>query len=137
MPKAKGKVAKMTFATQAKSDYPQREFADKGCKFFATLQRRKKENKKKLSNYEEYLVLKHFPKQQQMLDKEQKAAKANDDKQKSAEAAKKARAEQHSEEQAEIYRRKVRKFLESMLIFEIESQIHKGKFQIDYQNHKG
>jgi hypothetical protein len=64
------KVARMTFLTQAKSDYPQSEFADKGSKIFAKLQRQKKDNQK-LTNYEEYLVLKHFPQQQQTLNKEQ------------------------------------------------------------------
>ncbi len=73
---------------------------------------------KKLDKYEEYLVLKHFPKQQQTFNKEQQTAMENDAKQRSAEAAKKARKEQRSEEQAEVYHRKVE--------FQIESQIHKG-----------
>ncbi len=78
-------------------------------------------------------MLKHFPKQQQTLNKEQKTAKDNDAKQKSAEAAKKARKEKHSEELAQMYQRKVRKFLESMSLFEfqIESQIHKGSILIN------
>ncbi len=62
-----------------------------------------------MDKYEEYLVLTHFPKQQQTFNKEQKTATENDAKQKSAEAAKKARKEQRSEDQAEVYRRKVRK----------------------------
>jgi hypothetical protein len=134
-PKAKGKqnkVVKVTFPAQAEIDYPQRLFQAQGSKMFASLQDRKKANKK-LDKFEEYLVLKHFPKQQQTFNKEQKTAKENDAKQKSAEAAKKARKEHRSEEQAQIYQRKVRKFLESMLMFEfqIESQIHKGSILIN------
>ena len=134
-PKAKGKqnkVVKVTFPAQAEIDYPQRLFQAQGSKMFASLQDRKKANKK-LDKFEEYLVLKHFPKQQQTFNKEQKTAKENDAQQKSAEAAKKARKEHRSEEQAQIYQRKVRKFLESMLMFEfqIESQIHKGSILIN------
>ncbi len=125
--KAKQKVVKVAFPAQAASDYPQSIFHAQGSKKFASLQSKKKASKK-LDKYEEYLVLKHFPKQQQTFNKEQQTAAENDAKQKSAEAAKKARKKQLSEEQAEVYKRKVWKFLESMLIleFQIESQIHKG-----------
>jgi hypothetical protein len=134
-PKAKGKhnkVVKVTFPPQAEIDYPQSIFEAQGCKTYASMQGRKKANKK-LDKYEEYLVLKHFPKQQQTVNKEQKTVKENDAKQKSAEAAKKERKEQRSEEQAQVYQHKVRKFLEPMLIFEfqIKSHIHKGSIFIN------
>ncbi len=134
-PKGKGKpnkVVKVSFPAQAASDFPQSIFHAQGSKTFESLQTRRRANKK-LDKYEEYLLLKHFPKQQQTFNKEQKTAKENEAKQKSAEAAKKARQEQRSEEQAQVYQRKVRKFLESMLMFEfqIESQIHKGSILIN------
>ena len=102
------KVVKVTFSAQAAIDFPQSIFHAEGSKKFASLQSKKKA-KGKLEKYEEYLVLTHFPKQQQTFNKEQRTATDNAAKQKSAEAAKNARKEKRSDEQAEVYKRKVRK----------------------------
>ena len=102
----KPRVVKVTFPAQAAGDYPQSKFEAEGSNVYADLQRQKAAGKK-LTQMQQYLVLKHFPEQQKMFNKQKKTTEAKNAKKRSDEEAKQARRGKRAADQAEVYQRKV------------------------------
>ena len=104
--KAKAKVKVIPHAVSALNDWPDDRWEKFGCKHYAMLLEKRKQNKK-LNGLEEHLVLKHFPSQRKRVEKQQQEKEAEKKKKQSEEQAKQARKTQRDAEQAQAFSRKV------------------------------
>ena len=78
--KAAPAVVKVPFPKMAKSDYPDEDYEEKGRQYQSKLADSKRTSNgkgKRLTDYEEYLLTKHFPSQEKRFLAAQKRASVN------------------------------------------------------------